>query len=131
MTTIALCTSCRRAKKTGQIDLKTQFQTLRQKIKRKIKDSYQAYLENLLGLNEEDKCDNKKLFSFLKNSRRDQQGTPPLKHENKLHSDTKTKANLFNEQFNCFYSKGSSFALSPGQNACAGLEISRWFVSQH
>ena len=100
-------------KKTGQIDLKTQFQTLRQKIKRKIKDSYQAYLENLLGLNEEeDKCDNKKLFSFLKNSRRDQQGTPPLKHENKLHSDTKTKANLFNEQFNSVFTPKDPLSLS-------------------
>ena len=29
-----------------------QFQTLPQKIKRKIKDSRQAYLENLLGLND-------------------------------------------------------------------------------
>ena len=77
-------------KKTGKADLHTQFQTLRQKIRRKIKDSYQAYLENLLGLNDDkNKCDNKKLFPFLKNSRRDQQGIPPLKHENKLHSDTK------------------------------------------
>ena len=39
-------------------------------------------------------------FSFLKNSRRDQQGTPPLKHDDILYSDTKTKANLFNQQFN-------------------------------
>ena len=68
-------------KKTGKADLHTQFQILRQKIKRKMKDSYQAYLENLLGLNDdENKCDNKKLFSFLKSSRRDQQGIPPLKH---------------------------------------------------
>ena len=41
----------------------------------------------------------KNLFSFLKNSRRDQQGTPPLKHDGILHSETKTKANLFNQQF--------------------------------
>ena len=100
-------------KKTGKADLHTQFQTLRQKIKRKIKDSYQAYLENLLGLNDdENKCDNKKLFSFLKNSRRDQQGIPPLKHENKLHSDTKIKANLFNQQFNSVFTPKEPLSLS-------------------
>ena len=32
-------------KKSGKMDLKNQFQALRQKIKRKIKDSYQTYLE--------------------------------------------------------------------------------------
>ena len=78
-------------KKSGKSDIKIQFQTLRQKIERKIKDSYQAYLENHLGLtDDENKCDSKKFFKFLKNSRRDHQGTPTLKHENILHSDTKT-----------------------------------------
>ena len=100
-------------KKTGKADLQTQFQTLRQKIKRKIKDSYQAYLENLLGLNDdENKCDNKKLFSFLKNSQHDQQGIQPLKHENKLHSDTKIKANLFNQQFNSVFTPKEPLSLS-------------------
>ena len=103
----------RKFKKSDRLDIKTQFQTLRQKIKRKIKDSYQAYLETLLGLSEEeDKCDSKKLFSFLKNSRREQQGTPPLKHENKLHTDTKTKANLFNSQFNSVFTPKEPLSLS-------------------
>ena len=99
-------------KKTGRHDIKTQFQTLRQQIKKKIKASYQAYLNNLLGItNEEDKCDSKKLFSFLKNSRRDQQGTPPLKHDNILHTDTKTKANLFNNQFNSVFTPKEPLSL--------------------
>ena len=76
-------------KKTGDSDIRTKFQTLRQQIKKKIKDSYQGYLENLLGLTDDDStCDSKKLFSFLKNSRRDQQGIPPLKQNDVLHSDT-------------------------------------------
>ena len=93
--------------------MKTKFQTLRQQIKKKIKDSYQAYLENLLGLNDEDsKCDSKKLFSFLKNSRCDQQGIPPLKHDNILYSDTETKANLFNQQFNSVFTPKEPLSLS-------------------
>ena len=93
--------------------IKTKFQTLRQQIKKKIKDSYQGYLENLLGLNDSDNtCYSKKLFSFLKNSRRDQQGTPPLKHNNILHSDTKTKANIFNQQFNSVFTSKEPLSLS-------------------
>ena len=100
-------------KKSGDQDTKTKFQTLRQQIKKKIKDSYQGYLENLLGLNDSDNtCDSKKLFSFLKNSRRDQQGTPPLKHNNILHSDTKTKANIFSQQFISVFTSNEPLSLS-------------------
>ena len=103
----------RKFKRSGDSDIKTKFQTLRQQIKKKIKDSYQAYLENLLGLNDEDsKCDSKKLFSFLKNSHCDQQGIPPLKHDNILYSDTKTKANLFNQQFNSVFTPKEPLSLS-------------------
>ena len=103
----------RKFKRSGDSDMKTKFQTLRQQIKKKIKDSYQAYLENLLCLNDEDsKCDSKKLFSFLKNSRCDQQGIPPLKHDNILYSDTKTKANLFNQQFNSVFIPKEPLSLS-------------------
>ena len=99
-------------KKSGDQDTKTKFQTLRQQIKKKIKDSYQGYLENLLGLNNSDNtCDSKKLFSFLKNSRRDQQGIPPLKHNNILHSDTKTKADIFNQQFNSVFTPKKPLSL--------------------
>ena len=66
-----------------------------------------------MGLNDEDsKCDSKKLFSFLKNSRCDQQGIPPLKHDNILYSDTKTKANLFNQQFNSVFTPKEPLSLS-------------------
>ena len=100
-------------KKTGDSDIRTKFQTLRQQIKKKIKDSYQGYLENLLGLTDNDStCDSKKLFSFLKNSRRDQQGIPPLKQNDVLHSDTKTKANIFNQQFNSVFTPESPLSLS-------------------
>ena len=102
-----------RFKKSRDHDIRTTFQTLRQEIKKKIKDSYQVYLENLLGLTDDDNtCDSKKLFSFLKNSRRDQQGTPPLKHDGILHSETKTKANLFNQQFKSVFTPKEPLSLS-------------------
>ena len=43
--------------------------------------------------------DSKKLFQFLKNSRTDQQAIFPLKRNDQLHTDTKNKANMLNEQF--------------------------------
>ena len=102
-----------RFKNSRDHDIRTKFQTLRQEIKKKIKDSYQAYLQNLLGLTDDDNtCDSKKLFSFLRNSRRDQQGTPPLKHDGILHSETKTKANLFNQQFKSVFTPKEPLSLS-------------------
>ena len=37
---------------------------------------------------------------------------PPLKHENKLHSDTKIIANLFNQQFNSVFTSKETPSLS-------------------
>lgn len=51
-------------KKSRNPAKKESFQTLRQQIKRKIKDAYHIHLEGLLGLNDDDRCDSKKLFSF-------------------------------------------------------------------
>ena len=59
---------------------------------------------NLLGLsNSKNACNSKKTFSFLKTSRQDQQGSPPLKQDSTLITDTKTKANLRNQQFNSVF----------------------------
>ena len=87
-------------KKKGDQTVRDQFQALRQKIKKKIKRTYNGYLNDLLGLSENNKtCDRKKLFSFLKNSRRDQEGIPPLKENDTLFTETHAKANLCNRQF--------------------------------
>lgn len=59
---------------------------------------------NLLGLsNNKNACNSKKLFSFLKTSRQDQQGAPSLKQDSTLITDIKTKANLHNQQFNSVF----------------------------
>ena len=54
---------------SGDSFKKKNFQVLLWQVKRKIKCFYQAYLEGLLGLgNNNESCDRKKLFSFLKRS---------------------------------------------------------------
>ena len=84
------------------------FQALRQQIKRKIKRSYQAYLEGLLGISDNDQtCDRKKLFSFLKRSRQDQQGPSPLLDDGKLTENTTEQFNIHNKQFQSVFTPKS------------------------
>ena len=86
-------------------DKKKSFQSLRELIKSKIKDSYHAYLENLLGLGDGEVCDSKSVFfflffffffSFLKNSKQDEHSTPPLKDDDKVITDTVGKSKTHN-----------------------------------
>ena len=100
-------------KKSENEKIRDQFQSLRQKIKKKIKQSYNGYLNDLLGLSDDSGiCDKKKLFSFLKNSRRDQEGIPPLKENDTLYTDTPAKAYLCNRQFQSVFTKKSPLSLS-------------------
>ena len=55
--------------------------------------------------------DSKKLFQFLKSSRTDQQGIPPLKKNNQLFTDTTEKANILNEQFQSVFTPLSPLSL--------------------
>ena len=100
-------------KKSNEEDIKHQFKALRQKIKKKIKISYERYLNDLLGLSESNTtCDKKKLFSFLKSSRQDQEGIPPLKDNDILLTETPAKASLCNQQFQSVFTKKSPLSLS-------------------
>ena len=97
-------------KKSGDLDKKKSFQSLRKLIKRKIKDSYHVYLENLLGLGDGEVYDSKKLFSFLKNFKQDQQGTLPLKGGDKIIPGTVGKAH--NKQFHSVFTPKSPLSLA-------------------
>ena len=55
--------------------------------------------------------DSKKLFHFLKTSRTDQQGIPPLSKNDCLHTDTNEKANILNDQFQSVFTPLSPLSL--------------------
>ena len=55
--------------------------------------------------------DSKKLFQFLKSSRTDQQGIPPLKKNDQLYTDTTEKTNILNEQFQSVFTPLSPLSL--------------------
>lgn len=82
---------------TKSLETLIRKKALDQLIKRKIKDSYHAYFQNLLGLEDGAVIDSKKLFSSLNNSRQDQQGTQPLKEDDKV--ITGMVGNAHNRQF--------------------------------
>ena len=72
-------------KRTQEHDKRKSFLTLRQQIKSKMKSSYLVYLDGLLGLLDEDsKCDSKRLFSFLGKSKEYQRGISSLTHDSDL-----------------------------------------------
>ena len=65
-----------------------------------------------MGLGCGEVCDSKKLFSFLKNSKQDQQGTRPLKDGDKIITDTVGKANTRNKQFHSVFTPKSPLILA-------------------
>ena len=86
---------------------------MRKSIKHNIKASYNLYLEGLLGITDEDSvCNTKKIFSFLKSSKQDQTGSPPLQKGNGLVTDTTEKADLHNQQFQSVFTTKAPLSLS-------------------
>ena len=65
-----------------------------------------------MGLGDGEVCESKKLFSFLKNSKQDQQDTPPLKDGDKIITDTVGKANTHNKQFHSVFTQKSPLSLA-------------------
>ena len=102
------------------------FLRVKQHIKMKIRQSYDLYIEDILGLNSNsDRKDQntaieltdskkgqsqfsiKKLFSLIKNSRQDSEGIAPLQMPNSenLATQSKDKADIANQQFQKAFSK--------------------------
>ena len=103
----------RKLKKTGDQAFRHKFLSMRKSIKHNIKASYNLYLEGLLGITDEDSvCNTKKLFSFLKSSKQDQTGSPPLQKGNGLVTDTTEKADLHNQQFQSVFTTKAPLSLS-------------------
>ena len=90
-------------------------------VQSKIRQAYNNYLQNILGLSEEGNDTDeknsgfvpKKLFSLIKNARQDAQGVSPLKDPstNSTSSQNKEKANILNRQFQSVFSQLSPLKL--------------------
>ncbi|MES9882305.1 MAG: reverse transcriptase family protein [Sedimenticola sp.] len=102
-------------KRTGCNKTRQQFLETKRCVKKLIHQSHAVYIENLLGIGQTDgpeKVNTKKLFQYMKSSKKDQQGISPLKENGSLHSGTTDKANILNRQFQSVFSPQSPLSLS-------------------
>ena len=106
-------------KHKGQNQYKIKFKSIKHLIQSKIKKAYEAYIENILDIQQIDdtastKFNTKKFYSIIKNTKQDNQGISPLKDQltGLLTSDNLGKANILNRQFQSVFSKVNPLSLS-------------------
>ena len=96
------------------------FKKVKHEVDSMLKTSYNNYLDSLVGIIDDSlstnssRPDNKKLFSYLKNCRRDSRGSAPLKQNGHLTTNTVEKANILNNQFQPVFTPKS-----PLKQSCA------------
>ena len=83
-------------RKTGIPQLREKYISLRHSIRSKLKESHEAYLDEIIGLEHRKdaspgQVNSKKLFQYLKDSGTDQQSIPPLKRNEQLCTKTKER----------------------------------------
>ena len=79
------------------------FSTLLRKLQSSCRQVYNDYVSNMQS--DCDKSNPKKFWGFIKSKRNESSGIAPLKHNEEIHSDSKMKSNILNEQFTCAFSK--------------------------
>ena len=107
--------------KKGRSKDRHHFKQVKHLLQSKIRQAYNNYLQNILGLSEDGNDTDeknsgfvpKKLFSIIKNARQDAQGVSPLKDPstNSTSSQNKEKANILNRQFQSVFSQLSPLKL--------------------
>ena len=117
-------------KESKSVESRKKFLRAKHAVKRKIRLSHDNYLEDILGLdnpsdNPEDvgKSDfsRKCLFSLLRNSKQDSQGSGPLNYGQSTVTYNVDKANAINRQFQSVFSSRSALDLV---KLCQGALIS-------
>ncbi|MEW8544058.1 MAG: reverse transcriptase family protein, partial [Candidatus Thiodiazotropha sp.] len=99
-----------------------EFLDARHLVKQKLKQAHDRYILEILGLCEQDEqqpeqpgktsyC-SKKLFSLLKNAKKDSQGVAPLSHDGILHTENTEKADILNAQFQSVFTPRTPLRLS-------------------
>ena len=117
-------------KHSTDLSLEEKFRKCKSMVKRAIDDAHIKYLEQILGIpnmdenqnnaEKETKFSTKLLFSYLKSSRQDNSGIAPFKCpiRNKTFSDTQTKAELLNSQFQSVFTP-----MSPQENTHTDIKF--------
>ena len=94
-------TKCRRSKKKKDID---RYKKLQKEVKFMIRIANKKYIENTVD--EAYTSNSKRFWSYVKSKGQESSGVPPLKSKDGyLKSDSKTKAEILNEQFESVFTK--------------------------
>ena len=93
------------------------FLDLKHLIRKEMKNSYNKYIEEILNLphtetSSTQKPNTKRLYTLLKHSKQDSSTLPPLKSQNKFHSDDTSKAGALNAHFQSVFCPKSPISLS-------------------
>jgi len=107
----------KKAKTSGSTSDRKKFLDLKHLVRKKVKEAYNQYLENILNTSSTDasrsnKPNSKRLYSFIKHSKQDSAEILPLKFKNKLHTDDMAKVTALNQQFQSVFSPKSPLKLS-------------------
>ena len=92
-------------KKMGNTKMRNDYKHLKHLVQKETRKSYWDYISNIIA--PDDKPNPEKFFSFLKATRKETTGVPPLKHQGKTSKDTIDKANALNNQFQSVFTEDS------------------------
>jgi hypothetical protein len=92
----------------GNTKMRNVYKHLKHLVQKEKRKSYWHYTKCISTITAPDiKPNPKKLFSFLKATRKGTTGVPPLKHQGKTSNDTIDKANALNNQFQSVFTEDS------------------------
>ena len=92
-----------RAKRTNHAEDWHKFKVLTIKSRKACKAAYNNYVVKCV--NQGDNSNHKKLFSFIKSRKCENNGVAPLRDKGQIHISDKAKANILNDQFSSVFSK--------------------------
>ena len=92
-----------KAKKTGKTEDWENFRKIKKAIQKESRNTYNNYVSDMLT--EDQKSNPKKFWRFIKNKRADSSGVAALQKDGVLHSDSRQKAEILNNQFTSVFSK--------------------------
>ena len=91
-----------KAKRTNKADLWAKYKLCKRQTQRAIRSARWSFLKNKLSESLEQK-NSKPLWRYIKSKRQDGNGVSPLKENGQLHSDSRRKAEILNNQFCSFF----------------------------
>ena len=112
----------KRKKKSKHSKDIARFKELKRKTQQEIRKAYWKYIDSIVSNTENTEKGQyncmKKFWTFVKHRRSDGTSIPPLKTDGVLHSDSKDKANILNNQFQQAFSEKTNITDKEFKNKC-------------